>query len=513
MKKFIYILCIAAIVTAIFSGCNTQPEAQSTPVPQQTANVEAASTSSIVEISPITIIVPRLYSGSYDTTITDEYALQLKESLLEQGFDAEFKMVYLNTDSQTCYEEYFAYLAQNLNSDNTIAFVPGYKSELLENYIELADLSKLAEESAPDYFQYTLRNPLVSLSNDALITASLSDFDTITTVFISNSILSKYGSSIQSSDDYLKFINWANTQYEDSIPSVILTFHEDITARSNILYDIFLPGEGYIPLGNYLGETYSLCVDAKKPEKIYDTTKLPFFDSMYESIEVNINYSKIVIKHENNAYKNFSQYSSVVMPLGDMYYYSNIPDYNFYPPNYSMMILNADMFLERQHENTYIAAAKNTDQSETMRFINAIYSDMDLYMALKYGEFGVDYSFDANEQIVLSDEGSIYQDRSPLSQLISSLEFEANLRGVPYNYLDELNSIEYVKGDNFTRQYENFQTLITTNNYIFDASNRLIRRWEMTVRALELTTERKVDYVAGSFRFDNIDDLISEIGK
>ena len=70
-----------------------------------------------------------------------------------------------------------------------------------------------------------------------------------------------------------------------------------------------------------------------------------------------------------------------------------------------------------------------------------------------------------------------------------------------------------VKGDNFTRQYENFQTLITTNNYIFDASNRLIRRWEMTVRALELTTERKVDYVAGSFRFDNIDDLISEIGK
>ena len=109
-----------------------------------------------MEISPITIIVPRLYSGSYDTTITDEYALQLKESLLEQGFDAEFKMVYLNTDSQTCYEEYFAYLAQNLNSDNTIAFVPGYKSELLENYIELADLSKLAEESAPDYFQYTL---------------------------------------------------------------------------------------------------------------------------------------------------------------------------------------------------------------------------------------------------------------------------------------------------------------------------------------------------------------------
>ena len=108
-------------------------------------------------------------------------------------------------------------------------------------------------------------------------------------------------------------------------------------------------------------------------------------------------------------------------------------------------------------------------------------------MALKYGEFGVDYSFDANEQIVLSDEGSIYQDRSPLSQLISSLEFEANLRGVPYNYLDELNSIEYVKGDNFTRQYENFQTLITTNNYIFDASNRLIRRCVITSYSIHYT--------------------------
>ncbi|MBN2879009.1 MAG: hypothetical protein JXN65_05195 [Clostridia bacterium] len=513
MKKFIYIICITAIVAAAFSGCNTQPEAQSTPVVQQTAAIEAAATSSPAESSPITIIVPFLYSGSYDTTITDEYVIQLKETLSEKGFDAEFNMVYLNTDSPTCYDEYLSYLAQSLNGDNTIAFVPGYKSESLENYIELADLSKLAEESAPDYYQYALRNPLVSQSNDALIASSLSDFDNITAVFISNSILSKYGSSIQSSDDYLKFISWADTQYENSIPSVILTFHEDITARSNILYDIFLPSEGYIPLGNYLGKTYSLCVDAKKPEKIYDTTKLAFFDSMYESIEVNINYSKIVIKHENNAYKNFSQYSSVVMPLGDMYYYSNIPDYNFYPPNYSMVILNADMFLERQHENTYIAAAKNTDQSETMRFINAVYSDMDIYMLLKYGEFGVDYSFDTNEQIVLSDEGNIYQDYSPLSKLFSSLEFESNLRGVPYNYLDELNSIEYVKGDNFARQYENFRTLTTTNNYIFDASNRLIRRWEMSVRALELTTERKVDYVAGSFRFDNIEDLIVEIVK
>ena len=97
--------------------------------------------------------------------------------------------------------------------------------------------------------------------------------------------------------------------------------------------------------------------------------------------------------------------------------------------------------------------------------------------------------------------------------MINSLEYEAVLQSMPSNYLSEINSISYVKGDSFYAQYENYQYLITVNNYIYDASNRFTRRWETSVRALELTTERKVDYVVGSFAYDNIDDLIAEISK
>ena len=92
----------------------------------------------------------------------------------------------------------------------------------------------------------------------------------------------------------------------------------EVITRSNILYDMFLPQQGYVSLGPYLGRTYSLCIDAKKPENVYDTSKLSFYDAMMENIELSANYSKIVVKQENTKNKNFSEYSSVVMPLGDM---------------------------------------------------------------------------------------------------------------------------------------------------------------------------------------------------
>ena len=171
------------------------------------------------------------------------------------------------------------------------------------------------------------------------------------------------------------------------------------------------------------------------------------------------------------------------------------------------------MFLERKHENTYIIASDNTNQTEALRLVDWIYSDINNYIIVKYGEAGVNYSFNETQHIFLSEAGIEYAANSPIAGLISNLEFESALHSVPSNYLAELNTIEYVKGDNFAKQYENYQYLITTDNYIYDSANRFIRRWESSVRVLELTTERKVNFEPGTFKFDDIEDLIAEIAK
>ena len=515
MKKFIYMIILFVFITSTFAGCYMLPssnDSAATSAPQQSTSIPVQNDAEPVN-SQVTIITPVFTYGDADETLADDYILYLQELFKNNGFDVTFDVVYYDLNSAACYEEYFTYLSQNLSKDDTIAFVSGYKMDLLSGYVNIADLSQRIETSAPNYYQYVQRNPIVSQSNNTAITTSISDFDRVTGVLIPNNIASEYSKSLEKSEEYLKFINWAQDRNESLRSSVILTFHDDITSRSNILYDMFLPQQGFIPLGNYFDKTYSLCVDAKKPEKIYDTAKLSFFDDMLENIELSANYSKIVVKHENNAKKDFSEYSSVVMPLEDMSYYSSIADYNFYPPNYTVEILNPDMILERTNENTYVVAADGTQQAGALKLLDWIYSDINNYIVVKYGKAGINYSFDDNEHISLTDAGQQYVDNSPLSSVIKDIEFEASLNSVPSNYLEEINSIEYVKGDNFAKQYENYQNLITTNNYIFDTVNRLTRRWEMTVRALELTTERKVNYAPGTFNFDQIDDLINEIVK
>jgi len=514
MKKITYILMILILVTFVFVGCDTVPASNSVAATEVSQATDAPISDNAQLINEqITIISPVFYSGTVDNTLADESTLYLEELFKDNGFDVKFDRVFYNRDSSTCYEEYFSYLSQNLAKDNTLAFVPGYKIDLLSDYVNLQNLSKQIEDNAPNYFNYTERNFLISNSNDDVIISSISDFDNISVALISNNIRSSYDKSIEKSQEYLSFVTWTQKQNESMRPSVILTFHDDITTTSNILYDIFLPQLGYIPLGNYLGETYSLCVEAKKPEKVYDTTKFSFFDDMLETIELTANYSQIVVKHENNNKKNFSEYSSVVMPLGDISYYGNISDYNFYPPNYTMEILNPSMFLERKHENTYLAASEDTNQSEALQLLDWIYSDINNYIVVKYGEAGINYSFNENNYIFLTDTGKQYTSTSPISSMINNLEFEATLNSLPSNYLSEVNSIEYVKGDSFARHYENYQTLITTNNNTFKSVNRFTKRWETSVRALELTTERKVNFDAGKFKFEEIEDLIFEIVK
>ncbi len=511
MKKFIYIIIAVSALAALLAAC-VEP-AQSTSPTSQPQSESSSSGNEQAESPVITIICPYFYTGEYDSASTDESTAYLEQLFADNGFTVVFNNVYFNLESQTCYEEYFSYLSGSLSNDNTIALVPGYKSEHLSEYVSLMDLSKEIEDAAPSYYTYVQNNALIANSNDKLIVSAISAFDSVSVVLIANSVYSEYSKSVDTSEEFLSFVNWARNENEFLTASVILTFHDDITSRSNILYDIYLPRLGYIPLGSYLNRTYSLCVDAKKPGNIYDTTKLSFFESLLEGIEVDANYSKIVVKQENTANKNFNEYSSVVMPLGDISYYSGIADYNFYPANYTMEILNPDMFLERVHENSYFAAAQGTNQAASLELIDWIYSDIQNYTKVKYGDGSYNYAYDTNGHIALSDAGIAYTAESPLSSMINSLEYEAVLQSMPSNYLSEINSISYVKGDSFYAQYENYQYLITVNNYIYDASNRFTRRWETSVRALELTTERKVDYVVGSFAYDNIDDLIAEISK
>ncbi len=511
MKKIIYILLICVVL--VVTGCNAQIPASNNSTSQPQNSNAPLSNDNQTASSEVTIIIPCFYENSYDSTLSDESVLYLEELFATNGFDVKIDSVYYNIESPTCYDEYFTYLSQNLYNDNTLAFVSGYKIDILSSYVTLADLNKEIEATAPAYYAYTQRNAIITNSNDSYIITSLSGLDNVTAVLVLNTIKSEYNKPIETSEDYLSFINWAQKRNESLRPSVILTFHDDITARSNILYDLFLPQQGYIPLGSYLGRTYSLCVDAKKPNKVYDMSTLSFYDSMLENIEIMANYSKIAVKHENSARKNFSEYSSVVMPVADISFYSGISDYNFYPANYTMEILNAETFMERTYENTYLAAAQNTNQSEALRLLNWIHEDINNYIAVKYGESGIDYSINEYGHLVLSEAGQIFADNNPVTDMINNIEFEASFSNVPSNYLSEINTIKYVKNDVLDNMYENYQTLITTNDYIFDATNRFNRRWEVSVRALELTTERKVNFEGGTLVFNNIDDLISEITK
>ena len=502
-----------ALFSVIFAGCNAQnPSATAAPTAYQQAT-NAPVSNDTQQGGPITIISPYFYEGTYDSTSSDESTLYLEELLKTNGFDVTFERVYYNLDSPTAYEEYFSYLSSALYKDNTLAFVPGYKKDILPAYVNLADLSSQIETSAPSYYGYASRNAIIYANNQGTIVSSLSSIDNLSTVFVLNVIAGEYTDNLDSSQDYLTFINWAQKRNKSLRPSVIMTFQDDLTATSNILYDIFLPQQGFVPLGGYFEQTYSLCVDAKKPQSVYDTSAMGFYEDMLENIETYANYSKIVVKHENAGKKNFSEYSSVIMPLEDMSYYASIADYNFYPLNYTMEILNPDMQLNPTYKNTYIAAAENTNQSESLRLLNWIYSDVSNYLSVKYGEVGVDYAFDQNNYLYLTEAGNQYVQSSPIANMINNLEFESTLNAVPANYLEEINSIQYVKNDNLARQYENYQRLITVDSYIYDAQNRLIRRWESSVRTLELTTERKVNYESGLITFDAIDDLIAEIAK
>jgi len=512
MKRILYIAMVFAFALVFLLGCYAQGDTQEAANTPQATIIPITTDEESAE-TVITLIVPYFYSGSYSANEAEQSSTYLIELFNENGFTVEIDTVNCNLDSPSCYDDYFSYLANNMNNDNTLAFVSGYKMSSLSSYIGLADLSEQIKSDAPNYNAYAERNQIISTSNDTAIVSYLSDLDNVSVALIYNSILAEYSKPIETSDDYLKFVAWAEDENESLHPSVILTFHDDITSRSNLLYDLFVPLQGFIPLGSYLDNTYTLCVDKKNPENVYDTSKLSFYEAMLENIEIHANYHKITVKHENNAIKNFSGYSSILMPLGDMSFYSSIVDYNFYPPNYTMEILNPSMFLERQHENMYITAAESTDQKEALRLIDWIYSDINNYILVKYGEAGVNYSFDEYENIVLTEAGQQYVENCLITSIIKNIEFDSSLNSLPANFLEELNSIEYVKDDNFANQYENYQKLITTDNYIYDALNRFTRRWESSIRILELTTERKVNYEPGTFTFDEIDDLIAVIAN
>ena len=514
MKKIIYILVLFVFVSYAFSGCFSKPGPESTyeTIPPQ-ATPQNDDISNAAQDNAITLISPVFYSGDLDKSASNENIAYLETLFTENGFDVKFDVEYYSLESPTCYEEYFSYLSQSLSKKNTIAFVPGNKIYLLSSYVTLQDLSKQTEENAPAYYDYAKRNKIIENSNDNMLISYLSDFDNLSVALIVNSIRAEYDSPLVSSNDYLKFIDWAKKRNDSLVPSAVLTFHDDLAARSNVLYDMFLPQQGYIPLGSYLGTPYSICVDAKKPENIYDTSALSFYEDMLEDIESTANAFKIVIKHENHYKKNFNNYSSVVMPFGDIQFYANIADYNFYPQNYSMEIINSDMLLQPTHDNVYIAASEGTDVASAMSLISWIYSDLGNYMSVKYGEAGVNYFFDDYNFISITDDGKNYMDNNPISNMINNLEFEFTINNMPINYLDEINSIEYVKDDNFAKQYDNYQSLITEKSYIYDSVNRLNKRWESTIRALEQAIGIKVGYESGVITFDNIDDLIAELAK
>lgn len=512
MKKLLYIIIIISTVSFIFLGCDALSSTNAIATSQPNTSAAPVSNDSTTN-KAITIISPTFYSGTLDTTLGNESTLYLEELFKNNGFDVKFDRVYYNTDSPTCFEEYFTYLSQNLAKDNTLAFVSGYKMDALSDYVKIANLNKQSQDSAPSYYSYAQRNPIISNSNDKAIITSTANLDNTTVLFVPNIIHNEYEKSIETTDDYFNFLKWANYRNESLRPSVLLAFHDDITTRVNILYDIFLPEHGYISLDKKLGYPSSICVDAKKPDKVYDITSLDFYDSMLSDMERKFDSYSIVLKHENTAKKNFSSYSSVIMAFGDMPYYSNASDYNFDPRNYTMEILNPHLTLESVHESSYIVAADSTIQSEAMRLIDWIYSDINNYIIVKYGEAGINYSFDDTGYITVEDAGKHYAQYSPIASMISNIEFEASIRNLTSNYLSEINTIEYVKGDNFAKQYENYITLITTDNIVYDTINRLIRRGETTVRTLEIATERKVDYTDSIFQFDDIDDLISEIAK
>ncbi|MEX1376632.1 MAG: hypothetical protein AB1Z23_04050 [Eubacteriales bacterium] len=514
MKKIIYILVLFVFMSYTFSGCSlvSSPESTYETIPPQSTPQDDENNEAERENS-ITIISPVFYTGDIDTSATDENTAYLQSIFAENGFNVIFDTVYYSLESPTCYEEYFSYLSQSLAKDNTLAFVPGRKIYLLSSYVTLQNLGKETEEYSPAYYEYTQRNKIIESSNDNMLVSYLSDFDNLSIALMLNSIREEYDDQLVSSYDYLKFINWAKKRNDSLTPSAVLTFHDDLAARSNILYDMFLPQKGYIPLGSYLGTPYSICVDVKKPENIHDTSTLNFYEEMLESIESTANANKIVIKHENHYKKNFNNYSSIVMPLGDIQFYANIEDYNFYPQNYSMEIINSDMLLEPSYENVYLAAAEGADVSYAMSLINWIYRDLNNYMSIKYGEAGVNYFFNDYNFISITDDGKEYMANNPISNMINSLEFESTINNMPINYLNEINSIKYLKGDNLSKQYDNYQSLITEKNYIYNSVNRLNGRWETTIRTLELTTERKVNYEPGMFKYENIDDLIAELTK
>lgn len=456
MKRILIIAVIIAVF-CIFSSCafdksKNKKETASEKISAAASYDEEEADSGILDDAIIFMVIPKAYR--YESNINNKTQQRINKNLKYTGFnialaDSDIDMGEIS-NYETDKDKFIENIIESIESGQKVhALLVRENFEVIDDMADsglFMDMSKLFKEYAPDlyvkYIDQFKNDEIYSLSFNTLMDRK----SPMKNIFIVQKNLSDdFGRSIETYDDWLDFIEFADSQDVD-IPCYVEDFFQ--------ITSLYALSRGYKPFGIEYG--VFIKIDGSEYEPIL-IEQLPGFKEFIINIAGLVRDEKLffIEKYGDFAVSRLSNISEFSI-INRRYRVSKDSTVNIihefypeYPP--------ITMYTGTINDVRLMIPENSSSPEKAIEFINWLYTKQENYDQFMYGEMGYDYKL-IGERLQPLDRGEPYRNNIVMverynwqgSDFFISGSRERRLITVPENLDNVLNSMNEQINDNNT---------------------------------------------------------------